>query len=203
MALSRSFTQPKQALDHPSTITPVQSPMHEKMHPKIQQLIDHYKLETLPVEGTLFASTYVSSIKTTDGNPIGTAIIGLYANDLNSYSSFHRLQHDELWHFYAGDPLRLVLLHPDGSNEDVILGPDFAAGQQVQFTVPAHSWQAGHTLESGYSLFGCTMAPGFTGACFEGGEINALLEQYPSRTADIRRLCSTHGETRMPEGYTQ
>jgi predicted cupin superfamily sugar epimerase len=172
------------------------------MHQKIQQLIDHYKLELLPVEGTLFTSTYISRQKTETGDPISTAIIGLYANEPNSFSSFHRLQHDELWHFYAGDPLRLVLLYPDGPSEDVILGPDFVAGQHVQFTVPAQTWQAGHTLET-YSLFGCTMAPGFTGACFEGGEIHALLEQYPNRADDIRRLCSTHGETRMPEGYTQ
>ena len=172
------------------------------MPKKIQQLIDHYQLEVLPVEGTLFKSTYVSSQQTETGDPISTAIIGLYTNEANSFSSFHRLQHDELWHFYAGDPLRLVLLHPDGLSEDVILGPDFAAGQRVQFTVSAQTWQAGQTLGE-YSLFGCTMSPGFTGACFEGGETNALLEQYPDRTADIRRLSATHGETRMPEGYTQ
>ena len=172
------------------------------MHQTIQQLIDHYQLEVLPVEGTLFTSTYVSRQKTKDADPISTAIIGLYATEPNSFSSFHRLQHDELWHFYAGDPLRLVLLYPDGSSQDVILGPDFAAGQHVQFTVSAHTWQAGHTLGE-YSLFGCTMAPGFTGACFEGGETNVLLEQYPDRANDIERLSATHGETRMPEGYTQ
>ena len=171
-------------------------------HENIQRLIDYYQLEVLPVEGTLFTSTYVSSQKTETGDPISTAIIGLYAKNPTSFSSFHRLQHDELWHFYAGDPLRLVLLHPNGSSEDVILGPDFVAGQHVQFTVPAHSWQAGQTCGE-YSLFGCTMAPGFTGACFEGGEIDALLEQYPNRANDIRRLSASHGETRMPEGYTQ
>jgi predicted cupin superfamily sugar epimerase len=172
------------------------------MHQNIQKLINHYRLEVLPVEGTLFASTYVSSQKTETGDPISTAIIGLYANNPESFSSFHRLKHDELWHFYAGDPLRLVLLNPDGSSEDVILGPDFAAGQRVQFTVQAQTWQAGQTLGE-YSLFGCTMAPGFTGACFEGGEMTVLLEQYPDRADDIRRLSASHGETRMPDGYTQ
>jgi predicted cupin superfamily sugar epimerase len=171
------------------------------MNQNVQRLIEHYRLELLPVEGTLFTSTHVSS-RTLDGEPISTAIIGLYANEPNSFSSFHRLQHDELWHFYAGDPLRLVLLHPDGSSEDVILGPDFAAGQRVQFLVPAQTWQAGQTLGE-YSLFGCTMSPGFTGACFEGGKMNALLEQYPTRADDIRRLSATHGEMRMPEGYRQ
>jgi predicted cupin superfamily sugar epimerase len=172
------------------------------MNSKIQHLIDHYQLEVLPVEGTLFKSTHVAKQHNKAGEPINSAIIGLYAQEPNSFSSFHRLQHDELWHVYGGDPLRLVLLHPDGSSEDVILGPDFAAGQHVQFLVPAHSWQAGHTLGE-YSLFGCTMAPGFTGACFEGAEMNALLAQYPDRAEDIRRLSATHGETRMPEGYQQ
>jgi predicted cupin superfamily sugar epimerase len=172
------------------------------MNSKVQDLIEHYQLEVLPVEGTLFKSTHVAKHKNGSGEPINSAIVGLYAHEPNSFSSFHRLQHDELWHFYAGDPLRLVLLHPDGSSQDVILGTDFTAGQRVQFLVPAHSWQAGQTLGE-YSLFGCTMAPGFTGACFEGGEMNALLEQYPDRTDDIRRLSATHGETRMPEGYQQ
>ena len=177
-----------------------------QIRPTVRALIDHHQLELLPVEGTLFTSTYVSKQKTPEGDPIGTAIIGLYATQPKSFSSFHRLQHDELWHFYAGDPLRLVLLHPDGSSQDVILGSDFTAGQHVQFVVPAQIWQAGHTLEfgeHGYSLFGCTMAPGFTGTCFEGGETNVLLEHYPDRATDIHRLSATHGETRMPEGYTQ
>jgi predicted cupin superfamily sugar epimerase len=172
------------------------------MNATVQHLIDHYQLEALPVEGTLFKSTYVSRRQLPTLEPMYSAIIGLYAQEPNSFSSFHRVRHDELWHFYAGDPLRLVLLHPDGSSQDVILGPDFAAGQQVQFLVPAHSWQAGHTLGE-YSLFGCTMAPGFTGACFEGGEMTALLEHHPDRAEDIRRLSATHGETRMPEGYQQ
>jgi hypothetical protein len=64
----------------------------------------------------------------------------------------------------------LYLLHPDGSSEEVVMGPDLTAGQQVQFTVPAGVWQGGCLAEGGeYALFGCTMAPGFTPGCFEAG----------------------------------
>ena len=82
-----------------------------------------------------------------------------------------------------------------------MLGSDFAAGQHVQFVVPALTWQAGQVLAGGaYSLFGCTMAPGFTSAGFEGADTAALLERYPSRAADILEF-AVHGEMAMPEGF--
>src|SRR5581483_3535748 len=109
-------------------------------------------------------------------------------DDPPSRSLFHRLAHDEVWHFYAGDPLRLVLLHPDGSDEEVVLGGDPAAHRR-QFVVPAGSWQAGEVVPGGrWALFGCTMAPGFTPGCFEGGRGADLLASHPARADDIERL---------------
>jgi predicted cupin superfamily sugar epimerase len=40
-----------------------------------------------------------------------------------SFSAFHRIHSDELWHFHAGDPLELHLLHPDGRHEVLPVGP--------------------------------------------------------------------------------
>ncbi len=112
-----------------------------------------------------------------------------------SLSLFHRLTADEVWHFYAGDPLRLVLLYPDGSSRDVSMGNEPLKGQQVQFVVPAGVWQAGHLLEGGrYSLYGCTVAPGFTGDIFEGGSRVKLLSLYPAWAEDILRLSSRRME---------
>jgi predicted cupin superfamily sugar epimerase len=68
--------------------------------------------------------------------------------DPPSRSLFHRLAYDEIWHFYAGDPLRLVLLHPDGSDEEVVLG-DAVEGHAVQHVIPAGTWQAGETVPGG------------------------------------------------------
>jgi predicted cupin superfamily sugar epimerase len=172
------------------------------MLPEVKAIIQHYKLEPLPVEGTLFTSTYRSVQELEGGRPCGTAIIALYCNEPRSQSLFHRLAEDEIWHFYAGDPLRLVLLYPDGSSRDVIMGSDPLRDQHVQFVIPAGVWQAGHVLEGGqYSLFGCTMAPGFTDAIFEGGTREALVSQYPERADDIDRLGCAGSETRMPRGF--
>ena len=171
---------------------------------EIKKIIEIYKLEPLPVEETLFCSTYVSNSRSSDGSPLGTAIIGLYCDEPRSLSLFHRLKADEVWHFYGGDPLRLVLLYPDGRSRDVIMGSDIIGGEYVQFTVPSGVWQAGHMVSGGrYSLYGCTMAPGFTGECFEGGVAANLLEKYPDRSEDIKLMSCSPENMNMPEGYEQ
>ena len=171
------------------------------MHPEVKSLIEHYRFQPLPVEGTLFASTYRSPQEYENGKPVGTAIIAMYCDDPYSVSMFHRLKYDEVWHFYGGDPLRLILLYPDGSSRDVIMGRDPLRGQLVQFVIPAGVWQAGHMLDGGkYSLFGCSVAPGFTDDIFEGGSRESLSSMYPERAEDINRF-SVSGETRMPEGF--
>lgn len=174
-----------------------------RVQPVVASLIEHYGMTPLPVEGTLFASTYRSTTVTPAGDPAGTAIVGLYCDDPPSRSLFHRLDVDEVWHFYGGDPLRLVLLHPDGRSEDVLLGADVLAGHRVQHVVPAGVWQAGELVAGGaWALFGCTMAPGFTGACFEGGVVTGLLASHPEREADIRRLGLPDGDdATLPPGF--
>ena len=103
---------------------------------------------------------------------------------------------------YGGDPLVLYLLLPDGSSKEVLMGSDPQAGQLVQFVVPSGVWQAGCLVPGGrYALFGCTMAPGFTGGCFEAGIAAALIRQYPKQADTIRRLAVNRGERHMPAGF--
>jgi predicted cupin superfamily sugar epimerase len=171
------------------------------MRPEVTALIEHYNLEPLPVEQTLFVRTYRSTRESGGGKPCGTAIIALYCDEPRSVSLFHKLPVDEVWHFYRGDPLRLVLLYPDGSSKDVIMGNDPLMGQHVQFVVPAGVWQAGHMLAGGvYSLYGCTLAPGFTDDMFEGGSRDQLIDIYPDRVNDINKLGCSQDETSMPKG---
>jgi len=173
------------------------------VNPTVAALIEAYGFEPLPVEGTLFASTYRSSQSLTDGAPVGTAMIGLYAHDPLSRSLFHRLASDEVWHFYGGDPIRLVLLYPQGEVREMWLGADLAAGQRVQAVVPAGVWQAGELAPDGmYALFGCTMAPGFTGAGFEGGRRSTLSASHPGARVDIERLAlPDDASASMPAGF--
>ena len=158
----------------------------------MRALIEHYDLRPLPIEGTLFAQTYRSRATTASGDPAGTAIVGLYCDEPRSFSCFHVLAADEVWHAYDGDPFRLILLHPDGATEEVVMGRDRQAGQRVQFTVPAGVWQAGELIPGGrFALYGCTMAPGFTEAGFTASPSGPLETRWPDRLDDIRRLSVT------------
>jgi predicted cupin superfamily sugar epimerase len=172
------------------------------VHPETKAIIEHYNLQPLPVEGTLFTSTYRSTANLPNGDLIGTSMIGLYADEPKSFSCFHKLPSDEIWHFYGGDPLELVLLFPDGSSKDIILGSKVLENQHVQYIIPANVWQAGFMIPGGrYSLFGCTMAPGFTSKGFQAGSAIELLKQYPDCAEDIKRLCVQGHELEVPEGF--
>lgn len=172
------------------------------MDAEIKALIEHFKFERLPVEGTLFVSTYRSAGNLPNGKPFGTGMIGMYCHEPQSVSYFHKLSIDEMWHFYGGDPLRLILLYPGGSSRDVTLGNEPLKGQKIQFVIPAGVWQAGHCVEGGkYSLFGCTLAPGFTGDIFTGGAQSELLNSYPDRKADILSFGLTTGEKHLPDYF--
>lgn len=159
------------------------------MDPEVRALVKHYGFERLPVEGTLYTSTWAAARAVEEGGPVGTAMIGLYTAQPLSVSLFHRLKYDEVWHFYGGDPFRLILLHPDGGSQEVVLGAGWQHGQRIQFVIPAGVWQAGELLPGGrWALYGCTMAPGFTPAIFEAGRLADLLARYPERAEDIHRL---------------
>jgi predicted cupin superfamily sugar epimerase len=152
-----------------------------------EDLIAHYRLEPIPREGGLFRQTWAGPERP-DGRPEGTAIVALLAAD--DFSALHRLPTDEIWHFYRGDPLELLLLAPDGGIRTVVLGPDLLHGQHVQFTVPAGTWMGGRVSEGGsWTLFGCTMAPGFTFEGYEHADAAELTARFPAAADRIRALC--------------
>ncbi|MET9761178.1 cupin domain-containing protein [Streptomyces sp. NPDC006372] len=149
-------------------------------------LIAHYGLEPIPREGGLFRQTWAGPERP-DGRPEGTAIVALLTAD--DFSALHRLPTDEIWHFYLGDPLELLLLAPDGSTRTAVLGPDVLGGQHIQFTVPAGTWMGGRVREGGsWTLFGCTMAPGFTFQGYEHGDETDLTARYPAEADKIAAL---------------
>lgn len=164
-------------------------------------------LAPLPVEGGLFRETWRSH-RHWPGNdrPAGTAIFALITGEPNGFSALHRLPTDEVYHYYLGDPLEMLLLHPDGRTERVVLGHDVVAGQHVQYTVPARSWMGSRVLpgpgSDRYALVGTTMAPGFAPADYEGGDADDLAARYPAESELIRQLVRPDEPVRMPDELT-
>ncbi len=117
----------------------------------------------------------------------GSAIVVvLTAQD---FSAMHRLQTDEVWHFYGGAPVSLLMLAPDGGVRTVTLGNDVLAGQLPQVTVPHGVWQGAvpsGTSPARYSFVGTQLSPAFDYADFEMGYRQALQLRYPAAMAAIR-----------------
>ena len=126
-------------------------------------IIEHLGLQPHP-EGGWYAETWRHDPGDGD-RAAGTAIYYLLAAGQRSH--WHRVDATEVWHFYAGDLLRLRIHHGDGPTDDVVLGTDLAAGQVPQAVVPPGAWQAAEPTGA-WTLVGCTVSPGFT---FEGFEL--------------------------------
>ncbi len=119
--------------------------------------------------------------------PAATAIYFLLRDD--EVSHLHRLASDEVWHFYAGKPLVVHVLSPEGERVDQVLGNDLATGQMPQFVVPQGAWFGATMLESrGFALVGNTVAPGFDFADFELADGASLAAAWPRHAELIRRL---------------
>ncbi len=164
----------------------------------IEEIIRALNLVPLPPEGGLYRQTYLSGEMVPpaglperyDGpRPFSSAIYYLLTAEPDSFSALHRVITDEIYHFYLGDPVELLLLLPGGTSQTVILGQDLLAGQQVQFTVLAGAWQGSLLLPGGcYALLGTTMAPAFDRADFELGARAGLIAGWPQEAARIARL---------------
>jgi uncharacterized protein len=161
-----------------------------------QEIIALLHLKSHPEEGGFYRETYLSDEKITVANlpprysserAFSTAIY--YLLTPQTCSRLHRLKTDEIFHFYLGDPVTMLLLNPDGSSQEITLGPDITNGQQLQVVVPRYTWQGSFLMAGGQvALMGTTMAPAFDNADFEAAERDALMVKYPARKDLILRL---------------
>ncbi len=157
-----------------------------------ERLIAHLGLTPHPNEGGWFAETYRAkpplAFAGYDGRrAVSTGIYYLLTPE--TQSAMHLVASDEMFHFYLGDAVRQVRLHPGGRSEVVTIGPDVLAGQALQTVVPAGVWQGARLVPGGrFALMGCTVAPGFDYADYEHGARDELLKGWPDAAEMIRDL---------------
>lgn len=113
-----------------------------------------------------------------------------YLLEGEDFSSFHRIQSDELWHFYAGpSSLEVHILAEGGDLEKLLIGPDPDLGESFIGVVPARNWFAARCTDtSGFALAGCTVAPGFDFQDFEMADRDTLLKEFPNHAGVITAL---------------
>ncbi|HEV3176250.1 MAG TPA: cupin domain-containing protein [Stellaceae bacterium] len=115
-------------------------------------------------EGGWFRETFRDASLTAGTRALSTAIY--YLLRAGEISRWHRVDAAEVWHWYAGAPLRLRLARDGHTRETLLLGPDLASGAEPQRVVRPRLWQSAQALGD-WTLAGCTVAPGFEFAGFE------------------------------------
>jgi uncharacterized protein len=164
---------------------------HMKTYPTIEEVIKTFNLIPLPEEGGFYNETYRSSLRTKTANGercSSTAIY--YLLSPSDFSALHRVKHDEIFHFYLGDPVNMLMIDKSGKSKTVVLGNDFKAGQTPQVIVPAGIWQGCRIKDTkiGWSLLGTTVSPGFEFVDFELGKRNELIAAHPHLSNEITAL---------------
>ncbi|TYA71356.1 cupin domain-containing protein [Seonamhaeicola marinus] len=165
------------------------------MKQSIKRIIEQLGLLPHP-EGGYYKETYRSNGIITNTNlndsfsgdrNYSTGIYFLLTS--NTFSAFHRINQDEMWHFYKGSPLKLHIISETGTYSEVIIGNDVLNNQTPQFTVKARDWFAAEVIDNGdYSLVGCTVSPGFDFRDFNLPKREMLISKFPEHTAIISKL---------------
>ncbi len=163
------------------------------MHPKAIKYIKQLHLKKHP-EGGYFREIYRSGeiilpahlpkrYKTSRN--FSTSIYFLLEG--KQFSAFHLLKSDELWHFYDGSSILVYIINPNGELTVKKLGrnKDF----ELQLTIDKQNWFAAEVEnKKSFSIFGCTVAPGFEFDDFELGKRAELLKKFPHHKILINRL---------------
>jgi predicted cupin superfamily sugar epimerase len=114
-------------------------------------------------EGGYFRETFRDAPAAGAARAASTAIYFLLR--AGEVSRWHRVDAAEVWHFYAGAPLKLGICENKRLSM-IRLGSNLTAGERPQALVPTGAWQQAESLGA-WTLVGCTVAPGFEFSGFE------------------------------------
>jgi len=133
-----------------------------------------------------------------DGSrPLGSVLYFLVTPDARI--RLHRIRNDQMYHHYLGDPLEVVLLHPDGRGETAVVGRDLAAGMRPQLFVPGQTFHVSRVRPGGsHALLGTTEWPGVEPPDVEVGDPERLAAAYPDLAHRIRELAGEPARTFSP-----
>ncbi len=156
------------------------------MNENVAYLVEKFKLKPHP-EGGFYSETYRAT-KSDNGRSWSTGIYFLLGR--GDISHLHRIDSDEMWHFYSGDPLKIIEIDEEGKLVETILGTNYKDGMVSQYTVKAGRWFCSLPVEaSEYCFVGCTVSPGFEFSSFELAKREVMSSQYPEYKDLMTQIC--------------
>lgn len=154
------------------------------MNQRAADLIETLELTPHP-EGGYYRELFRSNdtVSPADGRGERSALTTIYfLLTSDTFSRWHRVRSDEVWHLYEGGPLEVLELDMECRELTThTLAQVDSTGARPVHTVVAGVWQAARSLGL-YTLVGCTVGPGFDFADFE------LLADH-TETAVLARDC--------------
>jgi len=79
-----------------------------------------------------------------EGRPAGSALYFMVT--AGTPVRLHRIRNDQLYHYYLGDSIEVLMLRVDGATERAVVGPDLRAGQRVQLLIPGNTFHTARVI---------------------------------------------------------
>src|SRR6266699_1782262 len=125
-----------------------------------------------------------------EAHPVGTALYFMVTP--SAPVRLHRIRNDQLYHYYLGDPLEVLLLHSDGTTERVVVGPNLRGGERLQLFIPGNTFHTARLMgRRRWFLGASTEWPGVVPADVETGNVDELAAKFPSIAADLRVIADS------------
>lgn len=120
-----------------------------------------------------------------DGRPMGSALFFMLTPA--EPVKLHRIRNDQLYHYYLGDPIEVLLMLQDGTTARHVVGPDLKAGHKVQLFIPGGTFHTARVAGSRrWFLGGSTEWPGVEPQDVELGKADELAARFPAVAEQIR-----------------
>jgi predicted cupin superfamily sugar epimerase len=128
-----------------------------------------------------------------EGRPTGSALYFMVTPDPPVRP--HRLRNDQLYHYYLGDPIEVLMLRADGPTERVAVGADLGGGQRVQLLIPGNTFHTARIVgRRPWFLGASTEWPGVEPADVEIGDVDSLTKEYPDAAEDLHAFQQGRGD---------
>lgn len=161
---------------------------YEKLPLEAQKIVEKLGLEK-SYEGVYVKSVYETKeyLAQNDKRFAATTAYALIAS--TAPSLLHRLDCDEIWHFYSGNPVDVFLFFDTGL-EKLTFGSDVLNGHKPKIIIPKGTVFGALVKKiDEWCLFGCTCIPGFSRqGCEFIKKDNAFLKNFVQYRNEISKL---------------
>lgn len=159
------------------------------------EIIGHLQLEPHPLEGGYFHRTYESSIDCdteVGSRKILSSIYYLLSSD-QPVGHLHKNRSDILHYHQLGAAIEYLVISPEDQLSRHILGPDLAAGQQLQLLVKGGDWKLSRLITESskdqrydFGLVSEAVAPGFDFKDNTVADLETVTKLFPQHLELLR-----------------